>query len=62
MAKLIDRAVESEDFVVARMSQTVLNENQVFDGTTGIIDLEADKETRKPLKIEFDLDQIEDSE
>ena len=62
MAKLTDRAVDAGDLGVTDLSQAVLNENKVFDDTIAILNLEADAELGKPLRIEFNLDQIEDSE
>ena len=63
MAKLMEKAVDSGDFGAENGSQEVLNENfHIFDNTAGILNLESKTDTRKVLKIEFDLDQIEDAE
>ena len=62
MAKPMEKAVDSGDFGVENGSQDLKKNCKIFENTTGILNLEAKTETRKILKIEFDLDQIEDPE
>jgi hypothetical protein len=62
MAKLMEKAVDSGDCGVENGSQELKENSKIFENTTGILNLEAKTGTRKILKIEFDLDQIEDPE
>ena len=63
MARVAEKAVDSEVFGIENASQEVFEKNfQIFDDTTSIINLESKPDTRKTLKIELNLDQIEDSE
>ena len=63
MARLTGRTTEISDCEVRHVLGMVLTENlRVFDDHVAIFNLEADAEPEKPLRIKFNIDQLEDSE
>ena len=63
MARLTGRTTEISDCEATHILEMVLTGNlRVFDDHVAISNLEADAEPEKPLRIKFNLDQLEDSE
>ena len=63
MAKLTSRTTEINDCKVTPLLEMVLFGNpRVFDDQVAISNLESDTVSDKPLRIKFNLDQIEDFE
>lgn len=63
MSRLTEKTVDAGEFGIKNLTEeTPIESLWIFDETETIFNLETDAETKRPLRLKFNLDQLEEYE